>query len=394
MDYRINEDSDKGLIIGLDLKENSALLSVYDYDNKIIEPVEVDTRQEIYFNKSFSELIKNNSTYVDNDYEELTSLIRDFINMCSAKKSIYRIDSICVCLHTYDEEYLMGIKTAFDNLGIDSGKWQIISKVESFAYYAYSQKKELYLGGVCLLDFGKIGLNVYRLISKRSNNIDYIIEEHQLFDSPDFKDVICKKKTLDDCDEQLCAALNSFLNKRAVSTIYITGPGFCTDTLPQAFTKLIVSRRKAFMGQNLYTRGACYCALENICPNVFDNTVLLSEQRIMVGIELDILEQGKPKRFRLIRPGTNWFMADRCVDFIIEDMQQINLKILTADNRFDDEIIDISDFPYREGKTTRISIEVKFYSATRCQIVVKDLGFGDFFKSSGKVIYKDLDFAI
>ena len=129
-------------------------------------------------------------------------------------------------------------------------------------------------------------------------------------------------------------------------------------------------------------------------PKVFDNTVLLSEERIMVGIELDILDRGVNKRFRLIKPGTNWFMADRTVDFIIEDIREIKLHIITADKMFEDEAIDISDFPYREGKTTRISISIKFYSASRCQIIVKDLGFGDFYKSSGKLVYKDLDFAI
>lgn len=383
-----------GLIIGMDLNEDVAMLSYYDYNNNIVNQLEFDNRQEYFLNKPLKELVKDVEGVREGEYRELTNLLSSLLDAAANKTGVSVISCLTVVLHNYSIDYLNAIKRVFQNLGLNQANSQVISKGESFAYYAYSQKRELYIGGVCLVDFEENGLKYIRLNSKRSNNVDYIIEDKKIYNSIEFKEVLNKEKNLEDVEDLLISSLNEFLDRKMISSIYLTGAGFNTDKLPENYIKLITSRKKAFIGNNLYSKGACYSALEYIRPKVFDNTVLLSEQRIMVGIELDILDKGVPKRFRLIKPGTNWFMADRSIDFIIEDMREIKLHILTADNRFDDESIDISDFPYREGKTTRISISVKFFSSDRCQIVVKDLGFGDFFKSSGKLVYKDLDFAI
>ena len=79
------------------------------------------------------------------------------------------------------------------------------------------------------------------------------------------------------------------------------------------------------------------------------------------------------------------------MDFIIEDIRQINLYMKPCDDSGDyTEQIDISTIPYRKGKMTRIEFEVAFLSDAECIITVRDKGFGDFVRSSGKVIEKTL----
>ena len=75
---------------------------------------------------------------------------------------------------------------------------------------------------------------------------------------------------------------------------------------------------------------------------------------------------------------------------ILEDIRSITFKVITTDNTSYDEVVDISEIPFREGRTTRISIHVEFMDADRCNITIKDLGFGEFVKSSGKVIHREL----
>lgn len=387
-------DNELGLIVGIDLREDSAMLSFYDKEKDIVNQLEFDNRQEYFFNVSLKEMLKEEEGLREGEYKKLTQIFLYMLEELRKKTGLTKLLSLSVVLHNYSIDYLNAVLRVLENLGLNQTNSQIISKSESFAYYAYSQKRELYIGGVCLVDFEKNRLKYVRFNSKRVNNVDYIVEDKKEYNSIEFAEVLNKEKTLEDIEDLLISSLNEFLDRKILSSIYLTGDGFNTDKLPEEYTKLITNRRKAFIGNNLYSKGACYAAKEFIMPKVFDNTVLLSEERIMVGIELDILDRGVNKRFRLIKPGTNWFMADRTVDFIIEDMREIKLHIVTANKLFEDEAIDISDFPYREGKTTRISISIKFYSASRCQIIVKDLGFGDFYKSSGKIVYKDLDFAI
>jgi hypothetical protein len=39
---------------------------------------------------------------------------------------------------------------------------------------------------------------------------------------------------------------------------------------------------------------------------------------------------------------------------------------------------------------TKLIVEIEFSSASECRIAVRDAGFGDFYKSSDKVICKDI----
>ena len=155
--------------------------------------------------------------------------------------------------------------------------------------------------------------------------------------------------------------------------------------------KVLVAGRKAFVGQNLYVRGACFAALEYISPQVFGNVCLLTDGRIKADIETDISEHGRPMKFRIVKMGTNWYMAERTIDFIIEDVSVINFQIIWPDGKYIEKQVDISSIPYREGKTTRISMNVKASSQDKCIVTVKDLGFGEIYQASDSVIVEELD---
>lgn len=79
------------------------------------------------------------------------------------------------------------------------------------------------------------------------------------------------------------------------------------------------------------------------------------------------------------------------MDFIIEDMTTLTLKLITADGKCTDKIIDISSIPYREGKTTRIRMDIYAVSQDKCMLTIKDLGFGEIFRTSGRVITEEID---
>lgn len=120
--------------------------------------------------------------------------------------------------------------------------------------------------------------------------------------------------------------------------------------LPPKFAKLMVTRRKAFVGQNLFSKGVCYAAMELLKPELFKNMELLLDNRVKYGIEMDISQYGQAKRFRIVREGTNWYMIDRTMEFVLDDIRTITLRITTPDKRYYDEDIDISEIPFREER--------------------------------------------
>ena len=79
------------------------------------------------------------------------------------------------------------------------------------------------------------------------------------------------------------------------------------------------------------------------------------------------------------------------IDFIIDDVSVINFQIIWPDGKYLEKQFDLSSIPYREGKTTRISMNVKASSQDKCIVTVKDLGFGEIYQASDSVIVEELD---
>ncbi len=345
---------DKGLIIGIEYDKSVVQACVYDVKTNI--PAACDNV------KGFSL------------YEAVMQM-----------KNIYKVntvDCLCVTTGTYKKDVLDDISSQIYSLGIGESNYIITGYVASFAYYAYSQRKELYKSGVVLMDYdGKI-VNIYRLSYNTYNNEQYIVSNTQTY-TPDNNAGIQ--------DKGLVSYITEYFNSNPASSVYLTGKGFDVGKLPDGLSRVLVKGRKAYIGQNLYVRGACYAAYEHVCQDIFDNVTLLVDGCVKVNIETDISEHGKTMRFRIIKQGTDWYMARRSVDFIIEDMTSLDLKLVMSDGKCIDKTIDISSIPYREGKTTRIRLDIYAISQDRCVVKIKDMGFGELFKSSGRVITDEID---
>lgn len=383
----------KGLILGIDIENKTTQAGYYDLKLGDVQSINLSSGSMIYNNPESLDRILSGSVDDQPDVDALISLLRNVLGESMRITNTTEVESLCITLPYFDIRTLNAFKVALSKLGVKSGRWQIISKTESFAYYSFNQRKELYSSGVSLLNYTEDGIHCERLFVKRKDNINYLIQENFEYESDTIKAAAKKEVSLEAVEDELCDFAEQYFEKRLVSAAYLTGCGFDVEGLPSRFAKLMVTRRKAFVGQNIFAKGACFAALEIFKPNVFKDMVLLLEDRIKIGIELGISEYGQPKRFRIIKSGTNWYMAERTVEFILEDVRELPLIITTPDNKYYEEIMDISEIPFREGKMTRISFNIKFTAADRCFVRVKDLGFGDFVKNSGKVVYKDIDFS-
>ena len=381
----------KKLILGIDVDEYTTQAGYYDEKYNTVQSVNMANNTFAYSNpKSLSEIMTGDKDK-GADLDTLTTLLKNVINESMRVTNAETLFRLCVTVPRFEIDILNAVRDSLLRLNIDEDCFQISSHNECFAYYAYSQKRDLYSSGVALFDYRENGISAKRLSVHKKDNQEYVVAEEEEYASDAVLSVVNSDNTLEQIENELCDITNSFFEKRVVSAVYLTGKGFDVEKLPPAFARLIITRRKAFVGQNLFAKGACFMALETVRPSVLDGKILLLPERITQGIEFDISDHGKPKRFRAIRAGVNWYMAERTVDFIIDDLRQIKINVETLDKKHYEHFVDISEIPFREGKTTRISIEIKFMAADRCFIRVRDKGFGQFVKSSGKVFYHEID---
>ncbi len=387
--------SGKGLLAGIDISNKYCMASYFDYDEKKVKSVIfVDNRpvaDNPYEFKKLPDLFKEGSVRESDNAVGYVSKIIEYIKKISG---ISYIEKICFTLKDFYMDNLCAISMIMKRLGIDDDKWSVISHDESFALYAYSQKKELYSASVLLLDYGENGIDAILLNKTKaaSLNKDIVMENTYDISNESVSAAFTGSISLDEASDCIIEWLSDIFSKYSVSSLYLTGEGFNCESYPDRLTKFLCMRRKVFAGQNLFVKGAVYYCLKDSDKESLNNLLLACKNRVTTGIEVQITDRGIVKRLRIIKPGVNWYMAYRKMDFILDDINKITLIMKPCNDSAEyTEEIDISEIPYRKGKMTRISMEIAFVSDSRCVVTVTDKGFGQFVKSSGAVIVKEID---
>ena len=380
------------LILGIDICDGVSQVSYFEAKTQTAESVPlVGTvmilKNPVPLNIIFGDVQQGLPVQMN----ELTKLVGYLLESAKKFKNISEANRICVTVEDFNITLLDALKIVFSTYGYNSDRVSFISHEESYAYYSFSMKKELWSGGVLLLDYSEKGITTFQLANFKIKNNDIIVEECQLFEDNELLQVMKGEKSLDEVDEQLVTIVKQLMNGKVISSIYLTGAGFDTDHLPTGFLKFICNRQRVFVGQNLYVKGACIAACETESATKYVNTLFACKNRITTGIEIEIVERGKNRTLRVVKPGTNWYEARRTLDFIVDDCNEIRLKMIPLAGKAQyEEMIDLSEFPFRTDKTTRITMEFVFTADDRCLVTVKDKGFGDIVRSSGKVIHKDM----
>ena len=102
----------KGLIAGIDIGYSKFQASVYSYNSRSVQTVKLTE-----------------------DSTEKTSLA-NIIAECMRATGTSQIQSICVTIPDYRSDEISAVRDTLKKCGVSNGRWQVLSRVESFAYYA------------------------------------------------------------------------------------------------------------------------------------------------------------------------------------------------------------------------------------------------------------------
>lgn len=383
----------EGLVISIDIQEYISLVAYYDEaDAKIVSLTFPNGKNYKENPIKASHWHKMADDEHIEQMEGIIHFLESLIELAKQQTEYIQIRKVCVCVESFVTEQLQFLEKIFDKLGIDSLHRTFISREEAFAFYVYNQRKDLYSACVMLLDYNELGIDCYLMNNGKIKNQEIIKENRYHFYNDKVPKVLNGTLQLEDITDDIMDWLNNIIKNFIVSSIFVTGQGFNVKEFPSSFTDFLCKKRKVFAGQNIYVKGACYCGYESLYGGRLSNMILACGNRITTGIELDILERGIQKRLRVIKPGINWYEAKRSYDFIVEDLTNITFHLKPCDGSNDYiKTMNISEIPYRKGKMTRINLQIYFSSENVCHIKISDKGFGGIIKSSGKVVYGQLD---
>ncbi|HHX12202.1 MAG TPA: hypothetical protein GX731_05215 [Clostridiales bacterium] len=411
-------DKYRKLIIGYDLCEDFTQVSCYSYkqhepiiisdkngDNGLIPTVlcvKHDTKQWLFGEEALSCASDNEGILIDNilakikSGEETTIYDQKFTGKDLLEKFFRKslmliknyfptepITQIVVTISNSDPHMVNAIYEVLYLLSIDKDRALIISHAGVYMYYALSQDKALWMNDVALFDFDDTGLNYYQIHINRSTRpiVVGLLKK-------DLTDVL----TIDMLDQKnidlgyvFCNAADRILFKQIISTLYFTGKGFKGSWAEEAIKSLCKGRR-AFIGQNLYTKGACYAAKELSGDRELNDYILLNEEMITSSIGIRVYKDGKIKEVLISEAAVEWYMVDQNIEIILNEIAEISIilkNIMTKD--VVREKLVLNQLPERPNRMTRLDIHISCLSNSQLKVDITDLGFGELYPPSGHV---------
>jgi len=194
-----------------------------------------------------------------------------------------------------------------------------------------------------------------------------------------------------EADMAFCKFAEGVFHRRIVSSVFLTGEAFEKDVDWFPHTKRVICNgRRAFMGNNLYSRGACYTAFRKLYVHIED-PVYITEDKLTDQVTINMRVGGQELWLPIITWGSRWYESNHQWEALMHDVEDLELHIesLVAGSRRV-EYISMEGFPIRTEYSMRILIETLFLDPLTCKVSVRDLGFGEFFPPSDFYVEKVL----
>lgn len=284
-----------------------------------------------------------------------------------------RPDKLVVCLDTLSREAIQLFAEIIPKLGLDEKRVTLLDRKECFYYFVYHQAKDLTLHDVYLFDYRGTDMRCCRLMRHHNTKPQLVTLSEEV-----------RRIGESSKDESFLRILKDCFAGRIVSSSFLTGEGFDGGWMKQSVAFLCQGRR-AFLGKNLYSKGACYAAA------VLDGQqewqyVYLGDNEMKVNVSLKVYNKGATEFLTLINAGDNWYETVGECEVILDGTPEIAFWLQSPNSKNAKiERLELSDLPKRPNKTTRLHILAKPLSDVKVQIQIRDLGFGEIFKSSDKI---------
>ena len=246
----------------------------------------------------------------------------------------------------------------FEQLPVPRKKITVMDYMKSFYYYALNQKDGLSTHDIALFQYyGKSMVCWYLSRAKQSRpQLVQILET--------------------DC---------GYLTEDKDSSFSEIIPKVFEGEWMKHSLRVLCQGRRAFLGKNLFSKGACYAAeiQEGILPW---NYTYMGENEMKFNISLKVRKNNEMAFHTLISAGENWYEAKGVCEVILDGPGEIDFWIQMPNSREARiESLELTNLPSRPVKATRLRIQAKPTSDRSVKLTIKDLGLGEFFKASDKV---------
>lgn len=339
------------------------------------------------------ENLENETSVVVNgkeySYQELfMMMVKLHIDSFLYRYETAEIKKLVISVDDYNPLIFRLLSGLHKDMGIPAESIEITSHLDSGLYYIFNQPQELWNNSVALYDYSADGLNYYRIDISKNKDPKSIVVVHE-----DYTSAMSLSKFGNDTYQMDIefSKIAEYEGKKAyISAVFLTGVGFSNKWMKKS-TNVLCQGRRVFVGQNIYTKGACYRAVGGEYKTFYDEFFVETKENVLsdIGITLD---DEKDTFVPIINGGRQWYNTHGKLNVILDDTDQIT--IVYKNHKTNDEkreTVRIHGLPKRPNKTTKVSLEVEFDSPHEGAVIVRDLGFGKLFPTTNKIYRKEFE---
>ena len=398
------------VILGIDLNDRYAMISYYQLNNKEPETVSPIAGSEIYqiptllakrkymgqwfYGLDAKKMAKTSEVICidsllkravnaetirieDESYEawELLALfLKKLMELPQKLGNVSTCDKLVLSVERLSKENMEVFWKIAPKLGLLPEQFMVIDHKESFYYFALNQQEALWMHDVYLFEHDGKNLSYYGL-KRNTRTTPQVISIHEGVKMP--------MDDEDNKDAEFLHMIQRCFENQIVSTAYLIGEGFEGGWMKDSLTYLCRGRR-AFMGNNLYSKGACYAGM--IRANVKNwNYIYMGENEMKFNLSLKVRNHGELAFYNLISAGKNWFESKGECEVILSGGEGVDFwKQLPNSREAVIETLELTDLPSRPDRTTRLRITAIPVSDEKIEMHIRDLGFGEIYRSTDK----------
>lgn len=406
-----------GSIIGYDI--NAKMCQISYYNEKTQEPETVDTgiekennqiplvmnyyketwtygrqarrmstvRDSICVEGIWECALGNRKIEVDGQEYEGVQLLADFVK-CTLN-GFEEIESITFTVPEKNEDIRVLLKGIGQKLGVAKENIYVQDYKESFCHYMFNQPKELWQYEAALFYCDEDVIRAYMLrelknSSQKSRESFVTVDKVADARMEELEAVypVLHVEKAKAADEHFKRFIQSVFNKKMISSVFLTGDGFENNWYPNSL-RVLCNGRRAFMGNNLYSKGACYTA-QRRKEEQSDAPVYLDETKLTEQISVRMRVNGEEGWYPLVSWGNHWYESDRQFEVLLGDTEDIEIHVDSlVTGRHLVESVSLKGMPDRKNYALRLKISTFFSDEKTCHIIFEDMGFGEFFAPSG-----------
>ena len=193
-------------------------------------------------------------------------------------------------------------------------------------------------------------------------------------------------------DEAFLETVKDDMEGSVVSLAYLIGKGFEDDWCRDSLRELCRNRR-AFKGNNLYSKGACYAMMEKMVDSDMSRALIfLGKDKLKANVGMNVTKAGEESYFAILDGGENWYDAKKEFDVIPERGNSFEITVTPLDgmNIRNIEIV-LDGLIIKELKTTRLHLKFFMESENMLRICATDMGFGEIYPTTYRLFTKQIE---